>query len=215
MEKFLENLTIFLNSLPEVFLKDERKEIEKMAQKESLTNEEKKQVIKFAKKAYPYNFAYLEVFNECCRVKEEIGIHNFLKDEGAKSRFDKFLKNGGDIEKIRQGKVDEDYLGEDDIEKFKKAEADVHKGVHQDVTKRVEGVDREKFNEYLEEGKKRVEGVNAGVVNLRQMASELSEWNTEILIKVEEMEERWVNHGNEPTSEDLSELLEFYNSIQM
>ena len=52
-----------------------------------LSDDEKKQVIAFTKRVYPYNYAYLNVFNECCRVKEEVGIHNFLKDEGLKKEL--------------------------------------------------------------------------------------------------------------------------------
>jgi len=215
MSKFINNLKNFLESSADGFLKEEKKVVQELAQKEILSEDEKKQVIEFAKKAYPYNYAYLHVFNECCRVKEEVEIHNFLKDEGLKKRFDKFLKDGGDIEKIRQGRVDEEYLSEDDIEKFRNAEADVHKEVHRDVVKRIDGIDKEKFDEYVEEGKKKVVTINEKTSLLHQTATEAPEWSGQIFEKIKEMEERWVNYENEPQTEDLDELLEYYNSVQM
>ncbi|MBU1180238.1 hypothetical protein KJ885_04805 [Patescibacteria group bacterium] len=211
MNKLLQNLKNFLDFLPGGFIDKPDIDLEE----EELTDEERKRIVEFGKKAFPYIYAYGKVFNECCRLREEIGIHNSIKDEGARKRFDKFLKDGGDVEKIKYGKVDEEYLSGDDIEKFKKAEAEVHKTVHCEVRDRIEKVDKEKFNEYVEEGKKKVEEIEEKIGNLRRMAGELPEYASEINQKIKEMEERWVNYSNEPQAEDLNELLEYYNSIQL
>lgn len=211
MLKLLDDLKNFLDFLPGGFL--DAPDINLDA--ENLSEDDRKKVIEFAKSAYPYVFGYKKVFDDCCRLKEEVGIHNFIKDEGVRARFDKFIREGGDTEDIRQGKIQEEYLSEDDLMEFEKAERNVHEEVHEEVQKRIEGQDKEKFEEFVKQGKEKVEEINEKIRALREMGGEMPEYSEEIDEKIIELEDRWVSYDNEPQSEDLNELLEYYNSLQM
>lgn len=205
----LQNLKNFLDFLPDGFINKPDIDLEK----ETLRDEEKKQIIEFGKNAFPYVYAYSKIFDDCCRIKEEAGIHNYIKDESVRKRFDKFLQDGGEVEQIRQGKVHEEYLSEEDVRAFQDAEREVHREVHREVAERIAGQDREKFHEYAEEGKEKIRKVEDKLANLRQMTAELPEYASEINQKIMEMEERWVNYGNEPKEQDLDELLDYYGAV--
>lgn len=209
MEKILKNFKIFLDFLPEGFVDVPEINFEK----EVLSDKEKKQIISFGKEAFPYVYAYIKVFDDCCRIKEEAGIHNYIKDEGIRKSFDKFIRDGGEVEQIRQNKIEEEYLSESDVEVFMNAEREVHKEVHREVRERIEGIDREKFNEYVNEGKDKVERVDSGIDGLRQLAGRAPDYSEEIFEKINKLEERWANYKNEPQQEEIIELLEYYNSI--
>lgn len=209
MEKILQDLKTFLDFLPDGFTDKPKIDFNK----EKISEEEKKEIIEFGKRAFPYVYAYTKVFDDCCRIKEEAGIHNYIKDANVRKSFDKYIREGGEVEQIRQGKVDEDYLSEDDIKMFMDAEREVHKEVHREVQERIEGQDKEKFGQYVEEGKTKVDRVDAGISNLRQIAGEAPEYSEEIFEKIEEINARWVNYKNEPQEEDLNELLSYYSSV--
>ncbi|PIR66539.1 MAG: hypothetical protein COU51_03300 [Parcubacteria group bacterium CG10_big_fil_rev_8_21_14_0_10_36_14] len=209
MNKLLQELKIFLDFLPEGFADKPNIDFAK----EVLTEDDARQIVEFGKKSFPYVYAYSKVFDDCCRIKEEAGIHNFIEDESVRKRFDKFLRDGGEVEQIKQGKVHEEYLSREDVLAFQNAEREVHKEVHREVAERIAGQDKEKFGEYVEEGKKKVLLIEEKIANLRQMAGELPEHSSEINQKIMELEERWVNYSNEPQIQDLDELLEFYGAV--
>lgn len=174
----------------------------------------KKEIVDFAKKAYPYVYAYLQIFNSCCRVKEEMGIHKFIKDENSRSRFDKFLRGGGDIEKIRTNKVEEEYLSGADLELFKEAEADAHKEVHEETKAEIVGRRKKEFEAFIKEGGEKLKKVEDKIALLQKFGDQSPEWRTEIVEKINQMEERWASYGNEPAEQDAAELLEYYGSVE-
>lgn len=195
----------FLENLPQGILDDEKRMAEKFQDGAEMVN--------FAKTAYAPVYAYMKIFDSCCRVKEEMGIHKFIKDEGARARFDKFLREGGDIEKIRAGKVEEDYLSPGDMAVFREAEAEVHKQVHRETREHIAGARKAEFDGCKKEGEEKMRATEEKIGLLRKMADESPEWREEILDKVGELEERWANPGNEPQTIDAEELLEYYGSI--
>ena len=200
-----DELKNFLNFLPEGYLETEAKKAEQ--------SKDEKEIVDFAKKAYPYVYAYLQIFNSCCRPKEEIGIHKFIKDESSRSRFDKFLKDGGDIEKIRSDKVKEEYLSAADLELFKKAEADVHKEVHKETKAEIIGKRKAEFEQYIIEGREKFDKVESKIAVLKKLANESPDWRGEILEKIDRLKERWASYSNEPTELDVTELIEYYGSV--
>lgn len=202
---FAENFKNFLENIPQGILDEEKKEAANIKDGAAMVD--------FAKKAHPQIFAYMKIFNTCCRVKEEIGIHKFIADEHIRARFDKFLREGGDIEKIRRGKVDEEYLTEGDLTAFREAEAEVHREVHKETREEIHKSRKTEFEEFMREGEKEVRGVEEKIVVLREMAGKSADFGGEILEKIGELEERWANFGNEPQEQDLAELLEYYNSV--
>lgn len=203
----MENFKKFLENMPQGILDAEKKEAAGLG-----VGDEKK-IIEFAKAAYPRIYAYMKIFDGCCRVKEEIGIHKFIKDENICSRFDKFLREGGDIEKIRQGKVDEEYLSSADLEVFREAEREMHKVVAEETRTEIKGAKKAEFDNYIKEGEEKLQKVEEKMAVLRHMAAESPEWGNEILDKISELEERWINFGNEPQVIDVDELLEYYSSV--
>ena len=48
---------------------------------------------------------------------------------------------------------------------------------------------------------------------LRRLGDRSPEWRTEIIGKISELEERWASYNNEPTEQDVAELLEYYDSV--
>jgi len=203
----LENFKSYLEFLPAGILEQEKKEVA------TLGAEEKNKIVGFVKMAYPYIYAYGKIFNTCCRAKEEIGIHKFIKDEAVRERFDKFVREGGDIEKIRQGKIDEEYLSAGDMAVFKESEAEVHKTVHKETREEIVGSRKVEFENFKKEGEERLRKIEEKIGLLKKMASESPEWGSEILDKVSELEERWASLGNEPQEIDVAELLEYYGSV--
>ncbi len=202
-----ENFKSFLENIPQGILEKEKESFV------TLSDDKRERMIEFAKMAYPQIYAYMKIFNTCCRIKEEIGIHKFIKDEGVRARFDKFLHEGGDIEKIRQNKVEEEYLSASDMAAFKEAEREVHAQVHVETREEINKSRKAEFDEFVKEGEARVRLVQEKIGLLRQLSSKLPDWQAEILSKADEMDERWANFGNEPTEADLAELLEYYNSV--
>jgi len=202
-----DNFKNFLDSVPQGILDSEKESFV------TISDGKRDKMIDFAKKAYPRIYAYMRIFNTCCRVKEEIGIHKFIKDENIRARFDKFLHEGGDIEKIRQNKVEEEYLSADDMAAFKDAEREVHKEVHKETREEIHKSRKAEFEEFVKEGEVKVRRIDEKIRLLRELAAKLPDWQGEISAKTNEMEERWVNFGNEPQEQDLIELLEYYNSV--
>jgi len=205
MEKIVKEFKNFLNFLPPLVLGTEREAIK--------NSQDKEQIINFAKKAYPYVHGYLRIFNSCCRLKEEMGIHKFIKDEGIRARFDKFVHEGGDIEKIRQGKVEEDYLSVDDLAALKEAEREVHEDVHKETKAEIRGKRKAEFESYVKDGAEKLNKVEEKIAILRRLGDRSPEWRTEIIGKISELEERWASYNNEPTEQDVAELLEYYDSV--
>jgi len=216
MENFLHNVENLLSVWPEIILPERKKELEDI--KQELRRDEndedlKKRAIMIGKEAYPHLYAYFKVYNDCCRVKEEIGIHKSLKDQNQRARFEKFLDDGGDVEKIRQGKVDEIYLSKDDIEAFRQAEAQVHGNAHKEVEDRIRTNEKSRFETFVKEGEEKRNFIDKKISALRDFAVENGEWSSEIYNKIDELEARWVNFANEPTAEDLDEVLDYFNSV--
>ncbi|MFA5133524.1 MAG: hypothetical protein WC459_01845 [Patescibacteria group bacterium] len=203
----LENFKNYLEFLPEGILDAEKKAAQNFGEGDA------EKIVLFSKTAYPSIYAYQKIFNTCCRVKEEIGIHKFIKDENCRLRFDKFLREGGDIEKIRTGKIDDEYLSAGDMAAFKEAEAEVHKIVHKETREEIGGSRKDEFENFKKEGEERLRKIEEKIGLLRKMADEFPEWRTEILDKINELEERWVDPGSEPQEIDLTELLEYYGSV--
>lgn len=81
-----ENFKIFLDNIPQGILEKEKESFV------TISDDKRERMIEFAKMAYPQIYAYMKIFNTCCRIKEEIGIHKFIKDENIRARFDKFLR---------------------------------------------------------------------------------------------------------------------------
>lgn len=202
---FLENFKKFLEVMPAGILDDEKKEAAEI--------QDRAEMINFAKKAYPQIYAYMKIFNSCCRRKEELGIHNLIKDDGLRARFDKFLREGGDIEKLKQGKVEEEFLSPDDLELFKKAEGKMHKDVAKETLEEIKDSRKAEFDEFAKEGEEKLRKTEEKVGFLREMAAKSPNFGNEILEKIDELEERWANLGNEPQEQDVVELLEYYNSV--
>ncbi len=202
-----ENFKLFLDNIPQGILEKEKESFV------TLSDDKRERMIEFAKMAYPQIYAYRKIFNTCCRIKEEIDIHKFIKDEGVRARFDKFLREGGDIEKIRQNKVHEDFLSVSDMAALKEAEREVHKDVHKETREEIYKSRKTEFEEFVKEGEARVRRTDAQIVLLRELSAKLPDWQKEILEKIGEMEVRWINPGNEPAEQDLAELLEYYNSV--
>ncbi len=203
----MENFKSFLENIPQGILEKEKESFV------TISDDKRERMIEFAKMAYPQIYAYMKIFNTCCRIKEEIGIHKFIKDTDVRARFDKFLHEGGDIEKIRQNKVLEEYLSASDMALFKEAEHEVHRIVHQETWEEIHKSRKMEFDEFVKEGEEKVRRIDAQIGSLRELSAKLPNWQVEIMGKVDEMEERWVNFGNEPAEQDLAELLEYYNSV--
>lgn len=202
---FADNFKNYLENIPQGILEAEKEEAAKIKDRAAM--------LTFAKMAYPQIYAYMKVFNGCCRPKEERGIHNDIKDEAVRARFDKFLREGGDIEKLKQGKVEEDYLSAGDLAAFREAEAEMHKVVAKETREEIKGSKKAEFWEYVKEGEKKLRKVEEKIGLLREMAGKSPEFGNEILEKIDELEERWANSGNEPQEQDVAELLEYYNSV--
>lgn len=195
-------------------MEESRARMAELTDKVGLSDDEKKEIVDFGKKAYPLIFGYFKIFNSCCRKREEAGIHNYIKDEFVRARFDKFLREGGDIEKIRQGKVDEEYLISDDIEEFKKAEKIMHAEVAKETVSEISGGRKGEYEEYVADGSAILEKIEEKLAALRKMAGELPDQSAEIFVKIAELSQRWVNFANEPSVADVDELLEFYGAVE-
>jgi len=216
MEHFIKNIENLLSIWPNIILPERKKELTNILRdlkRDDKSEDLKKRAIIIGREAYPYFYAYFKIYNDCCRVKEEIGIHNFLKDKTQCSRFNKFLQDGGDIEKIRQGNVDEIYLTAEDIKAFAKAEAQVHNEAHQEVNSIIVKEEKSRFEDFVKEGEEKRNFIDKKISALRDFATENGEWGNEIFTKIDELEKRWVNFTNEPTAEDLDEVLDYYNSV--
>jgi len=204
---FTESFKNYLDNLPQGILENEKESFV------TISDDKRERMIGFAKMAYPQVYAYMKIFNSCCRAKEEKGIHNDIKDEGARARFDKFVRGGGDIEKLKTGKVEEEFLSPDDLELLKKAEEKMHKEVAKETREEIGGSKKAEFEEYVREGGERAGRVEDKIKLLREMAGKSPDFGNEILEKIDELEERWANLGNEPQEQEAVELLEYYNSV--
>lgn len=209
---FTENFKIFLDNIPQGIFPP-KADPPGAGEKEEVKFKDRAEMLGFAKMAYPQIYAYMKIFNGCCRKKEELGIHNDIKDEGVRARFDKFVRGGGDIEKLKQGKVEEEFLSREDLELFKKAESEMHKEVAKETREEIKGSKKAEFLEFVKEGEEKLRKVEEKIKLLREMAAKSPEFGNEILEKVDELEERWANSGNEPQEQDVVELLEYYNSV--
>lgn len=210
---FKENLANFLENMPKGILEEEKKALALLLGKDKLSEAETKQAVDFARRAYPHIFAYFKVFNSCCRKKEEAGIHKLIKEDYIREHFDKFITEGGDIEKIRQGRVEEEYLTSEDVEVFKKAEAKMHEEVAEETCAEIVGARKAEFDEYVKTGEDIVKKVEEKITALRNMASDAPEWSVEIFGKIAELDGRWLNIGNEPSEQDVNELLDYFGSV--
>lgn len=208
-----ENLALFLENMPAGIAEGERQELSGFAVKDELVEGDKNQIIVLCKKAYPQIFAYLKIFNSCCRKKEELGIHKSIKDESVRARFDKFIGDGGDIEKLKQGKVDEEYLSGEDLEIFKKAERKMHEEVAEETRAEISGSRKAEFDDYAKTGEEAVKKIDKKIAALRRLAQDSPEWSAEIFGKIAELEDRWANFGNEPQETDVNELLDYFGSV--
>ena len=209
----LDQLKKVIMGAPEFFGAARKEEM--LREAEALTaagdDEIEEKIIVFGKEIYPARSAHLKLYRKYVKGGEETAIRAELP-EGLKERFDKFLVDLGDVEKLAELDLAETDLTEPDRETLFAAEQKVHAEVHKKCSELIRGEKGQEFEAAVKDAYDELKVMEEKVSELRHLAEANPDFGSEILSKARHFEldiatDRGVIPG------DIQEEIDFYSGI--
>lgn len=174
-------------------------------------DEIEEKIIVFGKEIYPARSAHLNLYRKYVKGGEEAAIRAELP-EGLKERFDKFLVDLGDVEKLAELDLAETDLTEVDRETLLAVEQKVHAEIHKKCLELIRGDKKEEFEAAIKEAYDELKLMEEKISELRHLAEANPDFGSEILSKARNFElgiatDRGVIPG------DIQEEIDFYSGI--
>ena len=200
-------------SAPEVFNIARKEEMLREAEKMSATDDDEieEKIIVFGKEIYPTRAAHRKLYRLYVKSGEEAAIRADLP-AGLRERFDKFLFDLGDVEKVCAMDLREADLTEADRGILCAAEAMVHNEAHQKCAELIRGEKKEEFEAALAEYQNELKTMEEKIRELRHLAAANMDLAEEILDKARNFELGIAtDRGVSPA--DIQEEIDFYSGI--
>lgn len=186
----------------------------KLSADQSAANEVIEQrVIEFGKEIWPYREAYLELYEEYGRGKEEKMLAAGL-GEDLRPKYEKFIAEKGNIERLRGQALSLDiYFTPDEQDEIIKAELRAHDKTHNELEKLIAGEKQEEYFGALEKRKKKQAEIEEALARLTVLAAVSEKWRAEILDKVKTFELGFGYLERPVTLLDVMGEIEYYEGI--
>jgi len=209
----LDQLKKVITSAPEVFNAARKEEMLREAEILSAAGDEEieEKIIVFGKEIYPTRAAHLKLYRLYVKGGEEAAIRAALPT-GLQPRFDKFLEDLGDVEKVCAMDLREVDLTKEERGILCAAEEKVHGGAHQKCAELIRGEKSIEFETALAEARSELEFIEEKIAELRRLAEVNLEFSEEILGKVKNFE-LGIATDRGVIPDDIQEEIDFYSGI--
>lgn len=212
-ENKLDQLKKVIMSAPEIFGMARKEEMLREAGELSAAGDDEivEKIIAFGKEIYPARSAHLKLYRLYVKGGEEAAIRAELPEE-LKERFDKFLVDLGDVEKLVDLNLAETDLTEVDRQNLLAAEQKVHTEIHKKCTELIRGGKKDDFEAMVRDAYDELKLMEEKINELRHLAESNPDFGSEILSKARNFElgiatDRGVIPG------DIQEEIDFYSGI--
>ena len=170
-------------------------------------------MIHFGKEIWPYRESYQKMYEQYGRKPEEELIATFLSG-GIKEKYQKFLTDRGNIEKIKSGSPTlESYFITDEQAAIVEAELKAHDEIHGKIEKMILTENQEEYYGLLEQYKNEERQIEDRLVELKKIAEHAPSFKDEILEKVKTFEEGFGFLERPVTLADIQGEVDYYLGV--
>ncbi len=167
----------------------------------------------FGKEIWPYREAYQELYDEYGRGAEEVALRDQLPEE-LKPKYEKFLSEKGNIERVRGQSLGLDlYFTPDEQAEIVRAELVAHDKIHGELERLIATEKQEEYFAALQAWQKKQAQIEEALQKLRGFASRSPKWGDEILAKVKTFEQGFGFIERPVTLMDVMGEIEYYEGI--
>lgn len=206
-----------IHKLPCVFPQERHQEMENVIaaferNPEAKFSEIETKLIEFGTELWPYTEAH-GAFHKIHGAALERKLLGEKLSPSARVELEKFVKEGGDIESVRQGDKFEHFFSPDIRAEIIEAELAAHDQVHDAMEKLMEGERRADFDALLRKYQDQLAAISAKINELEKLADRSAQWHDEILDKVKTFREGFAYVERPPSLDDVNREIEYYVDI--
>ncbi len=169
-------------------------------------------LIEFGAELWPYSEAH-EAFHKIHGAAEEKRLMAEKLSPAARSEFEKFVKDGGDIESVRRGDKFEHFFSPEIRAEIVDAELAAHDEVHERMEKLLSGDKRQDFEALLANYREKLAAIVKKVGELEALGRRPSPWQAEITDKVKTFREGFAYVERPPSLDDVSREIQYYIDV--
>lgn len=170
-------------------------------------------MIRFGKEIWPYRESYVKIYEQYGRKPEEERIATFLSGE-LKIKYQKFLSDRGNIEKIETGSPSlESYFTPDEQAAMVEAELKAHDEVHGKIEKMILADKQEEYQILLEQYKNEARQIEELLLQLKKIALRAPLFVEEIALKIKTFEEGFGFLERPVSVTDVQSEIDYYLGV--
>jgi len=168
--------------------------------------------IEFGKEIWPYKEAYEAFYKIYGEAKEHMLMREKMS-EAAREALDKFVKEGGNIESVKDGVKFEHFFNSDIRAEIVNAELDAHDGVRGEMEALIGGEKKSDFEALLLKYREQLEAIAAKISEFKILAVRSEKWQAEIQDKVRTFELGLALLEPTPSLDDVKSEIQYYIDI--
>lgn len=169
-------------------------------------------LIEFGFELWPYCEAH-DAFHKIHGAAKEKALMREKLSPAAKVELDKFIKEGGDIESVKDGDKFEHFFSPDIQAELIAAEVEAHDEVHEEMEKLLSGERRADFDALLKSYQERLSMIVKKIQELESLAARSPQWAAEIMDKVKTFKEGFAYVERPPALDDVAREIQYYVDV--
>lgn len=170
-------------------------------------------MINFGKEIWPYRESYQKLYEQYGRKPEEERLAAFLSG-GLKEKYQKFLADRGNIEKIKVGSPSlESYFSPDEQAAVVEAELKAHDEAHGQIEKMILTDKQEEYQTWLEQYKNEEHQITERLMELKKIAERAPVFADEIAEKIKTFEEGFGFLDHPVGMADVQSEIDYYLGV--
>jgi hypothetical protein len=206
-----------INKLPCVFPADRREAMEAAAEgferdERARLEDIEKALVAFGLELWPYCEAH-EAFHKIYGADKEKRLMAEKLSPAARAEFERFIKEGGDIESVKEGEKFESFFSPDIRAELVAAEIAAHDAIHEEMEKLVSGSRKAEFEALLKSYGEKMAAISGKISELEALAARSPERAGEIMDKAKTFREGFAYVERAPSFDDVSREIQYYVDI--
>jgi len=206
-----------IHKLPCVFPQERHQEMENVVaalerDPDAKLEDIEARLIEFGAELWPYCEAH-EAFHKIHGAEAEKRLIAGKLSPPSRVEFEKFVKQGGDIESVRQGDKFEHFFSPEIRAEIVAAELSAHDEIHEEMEKLMAGDKRRDFDALLASYREKMAAIFKKIGELEALGRKPSDWQSEILDKAKVFREGFAYIERAPSLDDVAREIQYYVDI--
>lgn len=169
-------------------------------------------LIEFGLELWPYCEAH-DAFHKIHGAKKEKALMSASLSPTAKKELEAFIKEGGDIESMKDGEKFETFFSPEIRAELIDAEMKAHEQVHEEMERLMSTERRADFDALLRGYQDKMAAITNKIKELEALSARSPQWAAEIADKVKTFKEGFAYVERPATVDDVSREIQYYVDV--